>query len=378
VIAEVSNRNFEEALDANRAVAVGKRRLSTRVPVINEEATGILCPGRRLVRLRTAASFFLGLAILYLAYRRGFDLEWRELWTHVTDANHALLALAFAAFYCSFPVRALRWRMLLGNVGYHGDAGQPMPPALGLTRIMYLAWFANCATIARLGDAYRGYLLSESAGVSFMVTLGTILAERLLDLAVLAVLLSATVLVAFHGVLPSEVAGVVITGFVLLVIGMVGLLSTRRMRVLIERVLPARFHGYYERFEHGTTGSFHRVPLLIVYTVIGWAIECLTLYAVAAAAGTPVSVAGAIVVALVASLLSVVPFTPSGLGVAEVGMVLVLQWMGLDTDAAGAVTILSRAINYWSIVFFGFVLYLFGTGRPIKARINASFGRKKE
>ena len=106
-------------------------------------------------------------------------------------------------------------------------------------------------------------------------------------------------------------------------------------------------------------------------------IECLTLYIVAAAVGTPVSVAGAIVVALVASLLSAVPFTPSGLGVAEAGMVLVLQWVGLDTNTAGAITILSRAINYWSIVFFGFVLYLFGIGRSVKAWINASFGRRK-
>jgi uncharacterized protein (TIRG00374 family) len=374
----MSDRNCEEVLDANDAVAGGKRGLSTRVSVIDEEATGIPSPGRRLVRLRTAASFFLGLAILYLVYRRGFDLEWRELWAHVAEANHALLALAFAAFYCSFPVRALRWQILLSNVGYNRDAGQPMPSAFGLTRIMYLAWFANCATVARLGDAYRGYLLSKSTGVSFTVTLGTILAERLLDLAVLAVMLSATVLVAFHGVLQSELTGLVIAGLLLSIVGVIGLLSMRRLRVLVERVLPARFHGYYERFEHGTTGSFRRVPLLIVYSVIGWAIECLTLHIVAAAVGAPVSLAGAIVVALVASLLSVVPFTPSGLGVAEAGMVLVLQWMGLDTNAGGAVTILSRAINYWSIVFFGFVLYLFDTGRPAKVQINASFGRKKE
>ena len=204
MIPETSDRNCEEVLDANDAVPAGRRGRSTRVPVIGEEATGILSPGRRLVRLRTAASFFLGLAILYLAYRRGFDLEWRKLWAHVAEANHALLALAFAGFYCSFPVRALRWRTLLTNVGYNRNAGQPMPSAFGLTRIMYLAWFVNCATVARLGDAYRGYLLSKSTGVSFTVTLGTILAERLLDLAVLAVMLSATVLVAFHGVLQSQ------------------------------------------------------------------------------------------------------------------------------------------------------------------------------
>jgi hypothetical protein len=327
--------------------------------------------------LRTAASFLLGLAVLYLTYRSSFGLEWREVWAHVAEANAALFVLAFMVFYGSFPIRALRWQALLGNVGYSQDAGQPIPSVFGLTKIMYLAWFANCVTVARLGDAYRGYLLSKSTSVSFTVTLGTIMTERLLDLVVLAVMLSATLLGAFHGALPAEVTSVLTTSLILSFIGAIGLLSMRHLRWLVQRIWPVCLHGYYERFEHGTRGSFRRVPLLIGYSVIGWVIECLTLYIVAAAVGTPVSVAGAIVVALVASLLSAVPFTPSGLGVAEVGMVLVLQWVGLDTNAAGAVTILSRAINYWSIVFFGFVLYLFGTGRPVKAWINASFGRRK-
>jgi hypothetical protein len=38
-----------------------------------------------------------------------------------------------------------------------------MPPTLGLARIMYIAWFANCVTVARLGDIYRGYLLKAKA-----------------------------------------------------------------------------------------------------------------------------------------------------------------------------------------------------------------------
>jgi uncharacterized membrane protein YbhN (UPF0104 family) len=40
-------------------------------------------------------------------------------------------------------------------------------------------------------------------------------------------------------------------------------------------------------------------------------------------------------------------------------MVLLLGWLGLDASTAGAVTLLFRLINYWSIVVFGFVLYVF-------------------
>ena len=160
--------------------------------------------GRRMFRLRNVASFLLALVVLYLVYRQLLGLDWSEAWASVREANAGLIALAFAVFYSSYLVRALRWQALLGNVGYDRAAGRPMPSVSGLTRIMYLAWFANCVTVARLGDAYRGYLLKRAAGVSFAVTLGTVLAERLLDLLVMAAMMGAGVLVVFGGSLPTE------------------------------------------------------------------------------------------------------------------------------------------------------------------------------
>src|SRR5919112_4504397 len=144
---------------------------------------------RRIFSVRNVASFLLAVAVLYLMYREFLGVYWIETWASVQGANAWFFAVAFVVFYCSFPLRALRWKALLANVGYSGDTGRPMPSPLGLTRIMYLAWFANCVTIARLGDAYRGYLLKREAGVSFAVTVGTILAERLLDLLVLATMM---------------------------------------------------------------------------------------------------------------------------------------------------------------------------------------------
>src|SRR5919199_5001085 len=163
-----------------------------------EDATGNPPLGRRMFRLRNVASFLLALVVLYLVYRQLLGLDRGEMWASMRGASAGLFALAFAVFYCSFPLRALRWKALLGNVGCDHATGCPIPSALGLTRIMYLAWFANCVTVARLGDVYRGYLLKKTSGVSFAVTLGTILAERLLDLLVMAAMMGAGVLVIFH------------------------------------------------------------------------------------------------------------------------------------------------------------------------------------
>jgi len=225
---------------------------------------------------------------------------------------------------------------------------------------MYLAWFANCVTVARLGDAYRGYLLKKAAGVSFAVTLGTVLAERLLDLLVLAAMMGAGVLVVFGGSLPTEAAQALATGLILSIVGVVGLLSMRRFRWSFEKILPKRLHAHYSRLEHSVIGSFRRLPRLVACSAAGWVLEGAALYATAAAVGASVSVAGALVVALAASLLTAVPVTPAGLGFAEAGMLVLLQWLGLDIPTATIITLLFRVINYWSIVVLGFVLYVFG------------------
>ena len=328
--------------------------------------------GRRIFSVRKVASFLLAAAVLYLMYQEFLGVDWGEAWASVRGANAWLFALAFVIFYCSFPLRALRWKALLANVGYSGDADQPMLSTHGLTRIMYLAWFANCVTIARLGDAYRAYLLKREADVSFTLTLGTVLAERLLDLLVLAAMMGVGVLVVFGGSLPPEATQALAAGLILSVVGIVGLLSMRRFRWAFERILPKRLYVHYLRLEHGVVGSFRsRLPLLVGLSVAGWVLEGAALYATAAAVGAPVSIAGALVVALAASLLSTVPITPAGLGFTEAGMVVMLGWLGLDVATATAATILFRIINYWSIVAFGFVLYVFGRERRRSAGVSA-------
>jgi uncharacterized protein (TIRG00374 family) len=331
---------------------------------------------RRIFSVRNFASFLLAVAVLYLMYREFLGVDWGEVWVSVRGANAWLFALAFVTFYCSFPLRALRWKALLANVGYSREGVRPMPSTLGLTRIMYVAWFANCVTVARLGDAYRGYLLKKEAGVSFAVTLGTVLAERLLDLLVLAAMMGAGVLVVFGGSLPAEATQALAAGLILSAVGIVGLLAMRRFRRAFERMLPERLHAFYASLEHGAVDSLRRLPLLVALSAAGWVLEGAALYAVAAAVGGPVSVAGALVVALAASLLTAVPITPAGLGFTEAGMVVMLGWLGMDVATATAITLLFRLINYWSIVVLGFVLYLFGRKR--KRAIEEGAGKPGE
>ena len=181
--------------------------------------------------------------------------------------------------------------------------------------------------------------------------------------------MGAGVLIVFHGSLPTEAVQALAASLILSVVEVVGLLGMRRFRWAFERALPKRLHAHYSRLEHGLIDSLRgKLPLLVALSMAGWLLEGATLYGVAAAVGAPVAVAGALVVVLGASLLTVVPITPAGLGFTEAGMIVMLGWLGLDVPTATAVTLLVRVINYWSIVVFGLLLYIFGRNgnRPIR------------
>ena len=92
-----------------------------------DAAAGSAPLGRRVFSLRNVASFLLAVAVLYLVYREFLGVDWGEVWASVRGASPVLFALAFLIFYCSFPLRALRWKALLTNLGYGRADGRPMP-----------------------------------------------------------------------------------------------------------------------------------------------------------------------------------------------------------------------------------------------------------
>lgn len=113
--------------------------------------------------------------------------------------QHGALRARLYSLLLLVPLARPALGALLANVGYDRPAGRAIPSIFGLTQIMYLPWFANCLAFARLGDVYRGYLLKKEANVSFAVTLGTVLAERLLDLLVVATMIGVGVFIILDG-----------------------------------------------------------------------------------------------------------------------------------------------------------------------------------
>lgn len=314
---------------------------------------------------RTLISFAIAIAIVLFAFR-GLNIDPAQTWSHMRSANGLLMVLGFSIFYLTFPLRAFRWRMLLRNASVPVETGRNSWGSLSaLIEYIYLSWFANCIVPAKLGDAYRGYLLKHNGRVSFSATFGTIFAERLLDMLALFGLLVISGWFTFGTHLPSETRMVFLFGALLVVAILMGLASMRWLSPFIRRLIPLRLHEFYGRFEHAALRSFRPaiLPHLALLTAGVWMLEGFRLFFVIQSLGQEglqLPLYAIVFVALASSLLTALPLTPAGLGVIEGTVTVVLiKFFSVEESLAGAVTILDRLINFWSIIFFGFILYLF-------------------
>ncbi len=319
---------------------------------------------KRLRSPRTLISFGIALALIIFAFR-GLNIDLEQTWTYMRAANPWLMLLGLTVFYTTFPMRALRWRMLLRNADvpiHHGHGSWASLPAL--MEYLYLSWFANCIVPAKLGDAYRAYLLKHNGKVSFSSAFGTIFAERLLDMIGLFGMLLVSGWLTFGAHMPEGTQIVFGFGAVLVVLILTGLAGMRWLSPVIRRFIPARLHDFYARFEYAALRSFSPaiLPRLVLLTGVIWLLEGTRLYFVILALGhegLSLGLSAVIFVALASSLLTALPITPAGLGVVEGTVTVVLTFFGVDRHLGVAVTLLDRLINFWSIVVGGFILYLF-------------------
>jgi uncharacterized protein (TIRG00374 family) len=351
-------------IDETEGQQAGEADAPVGPPTAVEVERGGFSLWQRLRSPRTLISFGIALAIVVFAFR-GLNIDVGQTWQYMRGANPWLMLLGLAVFYTTFPLRALRWRMLLRNADVPVHEGRQSWASLpALMEYLYLSWFANCIVPAKLGDAYRAYLLKHNGRVSFSSAFGTIFAERLLDMIGLFAMLLLSSWMIFGAQMPDGTQIIFGFGALLVVAILAGLAGMRWLSPLIRRVMPARLHDFYGRFEYAALSSFRPaiLPRLVLLTGAVWLLEGTRLYFVILALGQEgldLSLPKVIFVALASSLLTALPITPGGLGVVEGAVTVVLTHLfNVNAGLSSAVTLLDRLINFWSIVVGGFIMYL--------------------
>ena len=293
--------------------------------------------------------------LVFLISRFPIDLD--TTWQTVRQSNPLLYGVAAVVHYTTFLFRGARWRLLLKNAGVEKVA--PLPSVRSAARLVLMGWFASSITWFRMGDAYRAYGYAEESGGPLARTVGTVLAERVMDvlLVFLVVLAGFLLLYADPKLRPSGTFLVVALGLVL-VFGLVPL-AMQLLRRRVSRLLPRRVRRAYSGFHEGTMQSFRPLPLVLVLGLLGWLSEVGRLYFVVLATGLEVGFGLILIVTVANALLTAVPLTPGGLGIAEAGIVGLLGLALPEEESAISIALLDRSISYVSVVLLGAVAFVY-------------------
>jgi len=297
---------------------------------------------------RTLIGFIIAILVIYLFLKK-FDLK--AAIASISNANILLLLLALIVFYSSLPLRGLRWDILL----------RPSDIRIGwkkLSHFYFLSWFANAILPARIGDIYRAYLLKKNNDVSVSLSLGVVFSERIIDLAITAILLVLSGSY-FWTTLKDTQESVYLfwgVGIVILIIA----LFVAMLFVLpwIIRIAPKTLQPKLELFRAGIFKWPALLPIITLLTIFIWLSEALRLYIVLLAFGIKSGFLLAVFISQASLILMALPISPAGLGLVELLMLKLLSSSNISLPLAGAITLTDRLISYWSLVIFGGISYI--------------------
>jgi uncharacterized protein (TIRG00374 family) len=319
---------------------------------------------------RTYLSLAIGFGLL-LGLFRGAGISPLEALKTLGTADLRLFLLAVVVYYSTFPLRGIRWRVVLGNLTTPGT--KPPPGPWHLAVVILASWFANCLLPAKLGDLYRAYHLKRNGASGFSEAAGTVLIERLLDLTVVVTALAVAAVFLIGSVSRRTLAEIGGLGALLLLIAVAGVSLFYRLGPRLRQRLPARLADIYLRLEYGTRAGLRRLPLTLALTVAIWACEVSRLALVTQALGVKVALPMVVFAALANSVLTTVPFTPGGLGLVEVGVAGLFS-LAVSLEVGVTVALADRLISYWSLILSGLPAYIL-SGRLEAREVAADAGR---
>lgn len=311
-----------------------------------------------LLKKRSLFSFALSFALIAFFFSR---TSWAEIVSYAEKADPFLLLLALLAHYAAYFFRASRWKRMLRPIDFSGTT-------LDLSKITFLFESVDCVLPAKLGDLYGSHLMKINFNLSRSFALGSIFLWRIYDMIVVAAFAGISAVLLFKDSIPPEVFSAAIFILPILVLGLLGVgLFLYFQKTIAARFKSEKLKSILGLFEQGLRLEIKSLPYVFFSTSLMWGVEILRFYLVGKAIGVEISPVAATFVTLFAMLLTVFPFTPSGLGAVEFGMLTLLGFVGITETFAYPLIIWDRIIAHWSQVVLGLLFVMFS--KPINLKI---------
>jgi uncharacterized membrane protein YbhN (UPF0104 family) len=253
-------------------------------------------------------------------------------------------------------VRGQRWWWLLRRSGAsptHGDA-------YGLTFVSYMG---NNVLPARGGDVMGVYLMAPRANTGMRKVIGTLVAARVLDAAVIGVLLVLS-LALLHGASTPSAARLAFGGGLIL-LACAALLAGYLLR---DRPAVRRIIEFIAPMTHATRDLRGRYGLAMLGITIGiWLMETGVYMAVASATDIELSAMEVIYITALTNVFVAIPSGPGYVGTFDAAVLFAIKAVGASGSEAVSFLIMLRFVLFVPVTVAGLVILLVRYGGWIRA-----------
>lgn len=286
----------------------------------------------------------------------------REVLEHLRNAHLAPLLVAVALATLTYPLRLVRWQLLLRSP----DGGRlPVAP---LWHAIAIGFMANNILPFRAGELVRLLAGARLAGVRFSAVLSSVAVERVFDGLTVVALLSISLLASDlppdvavggvslrHAAQASGLLGAAALIAALLIVAFPVAAERVVRRLLPHGRLADRIVNLIEGIRHGLAAL--RSPALlagtILWSIVIWLVNALAFYAAFKAFDIPVGFLGALLLQGILVFGISVQLTPGFLGQFEAAIVAALALFQVPAGLASSYAIAYHATTFLPIVLLG-------------------------
>jgi uncharacterized protein (TIRG00374 family) len=276
-------------------------------------------------------------------------------WASHQDSPHiptdggaiAWLVAAVGLYALASLVRGERWHQILEETGVHARRVD----CYALTSVGYMG---NNVLPARAGEALRVVLLSTRCDGSKRTLLGSVVAERMLDVIALLTIFVVTVYGALGAseVLPTD-RPLMVTGIGVLLV----LAASVAIWVLRRHHVFERARDWLRPLADSPRALLNRRGVVLLgATFVLWSLEAAVYLAVARAIDLDIAVSGALYLVALTNFVAALPAAPGSIGTFDAAVLFGAKALGATGSAALSYVILLRFVLYVPITVVGLVV----------------------
>ena len=317
-------------------------------------------------QLVVAVGLLISAGALYLVLR---SIDIGEAVRIISRADPVPLLAILGIVGIQVTVRSFRWSFLLPR--------QPngiRSPVRRLLPALLIGYLGNAVLPARLGEPMRALIASRRERVGMTESLGSVLLERAIDVATLAVVAFVASLIVDAPTWTRQALGVaavlgVIGIAVLVTIGIDPILRLANVLGLNKR---AKLRALAARFAVSVGGPSRRRAILLsaAMSIGAWLLDAVSFWLAAQAVGVELPYAGAMLVAGITVLGTALPSAPGYVGTFELAAAGTAGALGVEPAAALAMAVVAHVMTLMPMALGGAISLTF-VGTNLGAVANA-------